>query len=68
MTPEPNTTGTLSRRDYFAAAAMQGMLSNSMTIEALSRTGDNMMVAKCAREYADALIAELDKLFSPPTP
>jgi hypothetical protein len=42
----------LTKREYFAALAMQGMLSNEACI------GDD--IAKCAVLYADALISELN--------
>jgi hypothetical protein len=61
MTPEPNTTGTLSRRDYFAAMAMQGFCS-AMYVPSTE------VVAAYAIAYADTLIAELDKHSSPPNP
>ena len=47
-------TDTLSRRDQFAMAAMQGMLS--------ARTdAPDEMIAKYSCRAADALIAELDR-------
>ena len=57
----------LTVREYFAACAMQGMISNmhitSTIVEALQkqgRTDDETIIAKSARQYADALIAELN--------
>lgn len=47
----PFATG-LSRREYFAAHALQGLLAY----------GDKIMAAKDAVKYADRLIAELKKL------
>lgn len=45
----------LGIRHYFAAAAMQGMLSN------LNRSTDPKYVAISAVQYAEALINELNK-------
>lgn len=46
----------LTKREYFAAQAMQGMIaSNEWIADTLER------VSKTAIEYADALIAELNK-------
>lgn len=49
----PRTWFGLTKREYFAAMAMQGMTSNnSITVET---------VAAWAVQYADALLAELGK-------
>ncbi len=49
----PRTWLGLTKREYFAAMAMQGMTSNnSITVET---------VAAWAVQYADALLAELGK-------
>jgi hypothetical protein len=42
----------LTKREYFAGLAMQGLLSNDLPVRG---------VAKCALEYADALLGELEK-------
>lgn len=47
----------LTRREVFAAMAMQGMIANPAT----SSTTTNEALASYARHAADALIAELDK-------
>lgn len=49
-----NTLG-LTKREYFAALAMSGMLANSQ------RIGRNDEYAKTAVNAADALIAEMNK-------
>lgn len=54
-------TPPLSRRDYFAAKAMQGYLASYGSME------DYKNVSEVSRKFADALIAELDKS-PPPTP
>ena len=46
----------MSLRAYFAGQALNGMLSNS-NLKAVS----NVVIAECATEYADAMIAELNK-------
>lgn len=57
----------LSRRDQFAMAAMQGILSNAkllgpIAIAAEQREKDvDVVAAALSMAYADALIAELDK-------
>ena len=54
----------LSRRDYFASADMQGILSGHGLPDALpSHPGEavNQAIAKIAVGLADALIEELDK-------
>lgn len=49
------TSYKLSRRDDFAKAALQGLLSDGAT------SGSYERFAKSALKFADALIAELDK-------
>lgn len=51
----------LTKREYFAAMAMQGILAASNTSDGGFYTPDEKNVAQRAREYADALIAELNK-------
>ena len=52
-TPREDLQRGLTKREYFAAMAMQGMTSNnSITVET---------VAAWAVQYADALLAELGK-------
>lgn len=48
----------MSRRDYFAAAALTGIIASHTGIQAMP---DEDEAASDARAYADALIAELDK-------
>jgi len=45
----------LTKREYFAAMAMQGMLANSSYTDSIEG------IAKAAVAYSDALLAELDK-------
>jgi hypothetical protein len=61
----PATDGTtafyepgLSKREYFAGVAMQGMLANSTINQGYSSSSD---WARSAVEFADALINELSK-------
>lgn len=55
----------LTRRDYFAALAMQGILSNAFVTEAgLSKMGAvqfYLQSAEAAVTMADTLLAELEK-------
>jgi hypothetical protein len=51
---EQSGTSGLNKREYFAAMAMQGILSGSQFI-------DGERFAKLAVQAADALIAELNK-------
>ena len=53
-TQDVGDTG-LTKREYFAAAAMQGMLGN------MNRSTDPKYAAISAVQYADALINELNK-------
>lgn len=54
---ETNAVGGLTKREYFAAMAMQGILSNEGILI------QEMMEINCsdAVKYADALIAELNR-------
>lgn len=54
------------RRDQFAAAALTGMLANDAMMRVIcevcaDRDHVGQSVAETARNYADALLAELDK-------
>lgn len=52
----------MSRRDYFAAKAMQGMLSSNATTPPHMKDNDIFeAVSKSAFKIADAMIAEGDK-------
>ena len=56
--------GGMSLRDYLAAKAMQGMISNGDWISRMSlRTGDkpDICVSAAAYEVADAMLAERAK-------
>lgn len=58
----PENNG-LTKREYFAAMAMQGMLANSYSdgvTQPLS-SANNIQIAEMAVSQADALIAELNK-------
>ncbi len=66
--PESNLSGALglTKREYFAATAVQGILANPETTgiqdrDALDRFDALRMVTSNAVSYADALIAELEK-------
>lgn len=50
----------LSKREYFAAMALQGLLSNKGPLFPDSQ-GNKELFAIAALKYADALIAELEK-------
>lgn len=45
--------GGLTKREWFAAQAMQGLLAEG--------TSDERLVAKWAVDYADAVLAELER-------
>lgn len=51
----------LTKREYFATIAMQGILANNQTTlyKVFGYSPEN--VARCSRQYADALITELNK-------
>lgn len=51
------THGGLTKREYFAAMAMQGMLASGIS----ERNSGPVSLAMSAVEQADALIAELEK-------
>jgi len=58
--------GGLTKREYFAAMAMQGLLANPMVIEAmlvLNKTQEQLARATAisSLQSADALIVELNK-------
>lgn len=74
ITSEPNYLGGgISIRDYFAAAAMQGLIAcqstadarreatQEMTRRGLSHNEMDKLVSRCAYDYADAMIAERNK-------
>lgn len=49
--------GGLTKREYFAARAMQGLISTYT----INRDGHTKYTAETAVQYADALIAEPEK-------
>ena len=59
--------GGITRRDWLAGLAMQGMLSNPNYMQGLgntvnlSSTGMGELIASVAFDYADAMIAESRK-------
>lgn len=56
--------GGLTKREYFAAKAMQGFLANSFKPDNGAKTyaqASNTTIAKLSVDAADALLAELDK-------
>jgi hypothetical protein len=63
----PPATTTLTKREYFAALAMQGLLANPEVTRLIPDAEDSGAVRltsagpSCAVEQADALIAELAK-------
>ena len=60
MQPAGPSVG-LSKREHFAAMAMQGFLSNR--IEVPSTEGKKLVdfIAKCSIDYADALLKALEE-------
>ena len=57
-------TGGLSKKEYYAGLAMQGMLSNSGTSNYLKGNIDLLvpeLVSKFAIEYAEELLKQLEK-------
>lgn len=59
---EVSSTGGLSKRELFAAMAMQGHLSNP---EVFKEDWQNATMVNWAVSMADALLAELDKKATP---
>ena len=53
-------TGGLTKREYFAALAMEGMCSGDQTLGPATES-DILFVARRSVSMADALIAELNK-------
>lgn len=53
----------LTKREYFAAMAMNGFLANSFNdgMNQPLSTASNLQIAKMSAEQADALILELEK-------
>jgi hypothetical protein len=51
----------LTKREYFAAMAMQGLLSNPTIITGTQKTISVPALAESSTHYADALINELNK-------
>ena len=68
-TPDCEITGTalqylgLTKREYFAAMAMQGRLAASTSVNGfyLDSDSDSRIIAKDAVAFADALLTELEK-------
>lgn len=58
----PEVAG-LTKREYFAAMAMQGAMANpaSMGFASASKLDPSEIIARSALKYADALIVELNK-------
>ena len=54
-----NTTGGLTKLEYFAAAALQGLLANEGA-HPFGLDSDAINMARKARRFADALLAILD--------
>jgi len=58
--PKPVFCSTLSRRDHFAMAAMQGLLATPGDWSLQNGETSEGVCAVMSVRYADALIAELD--------
>jgi hypothetical protein len=58
-----NPCQSLTKREYFAAMAMQGLLSNSVWIENVLKKDINhgVALATASVESADALISEMER-------
>lgn len=54
---------SMSKRDFFAGLAMQGLLSGNMGDSSLHQSAKDWVkdMSEASVEFADALIAELDK-------
>jgi len=55
-----HTDWGLTKREYFAAMAMQGLLANGSDVD-LTLPDSTIGISRDAVEYADALIAALNK-------
>ena len=59
--------GGLTKREYFAAAAMQGILANKAMVKKINDYADtqdediNELLGEVATEFADGLIEALNK-------
>ena len=65
MEREFQTVGGLTKREWFAGMAMQGILSDNKNIHALadaygSKRNVNKVLAEASLHYADALLSELN--------
>lgn len=54
------STGGLTKREYFASMAMQGMIT-ALRLDSSPTWGDSIEISRCAVVAADALIDELAK-------
>lgn len=54
------TTG-LTKREHFAAMAMQGFLSNRIEVPSTGGKRLEDFIAKCSIDYADALLKALEE-------
>jgi hypothetical protein len=52
---ENGSPNGMSLRDYFAAAALQGLIAHIIGVE--NANGSALKYAECAYKYADAMIA-----------
>lgn len=51
----------MTRRDYFAGNALQGLISGTLAQGITPREDDEKMMAKVARAFAEAMVRELDR-------
>ena len=62
-----NNHGGLTKREYFAAMAMQGLISSADTLRLFEERAYHDLLdqanfaSRCAVKYADALIEELNR-------
>jgi len=51
----------LTKREHFAAVAMQGLLSNPLEVPSTGGKKLKNFIATCSIDFADALLEELEK-------
>ena len=58
---QTQTEGGLTKREYFAAIAMQGLLANGFHLD-MNRESEKAMLISKSIECADRLIADLNNI------
>lgn len=59
--PKLEPTGGLTKREYFAGLAMQGMLASDLVQKQMGGVGTETILAGACIAIADALLLELNK-------